>query len=1016
MAFFENCFERAAAVAGGLVWAAFGEGGAEATVMAVVASAGLAAVVRDAVVRRGPEDERRLAQVRDRVRQDFAAWQQSEGLDDGALQAADDALRRWLTTCFVDRTELARTAVSASGFPEAATELVLRKLAEREPMFGTDAEPDLPRRFARTVVRAALLAAVDDADYFAKLEPHLLFAVAAGIGRVEEAQRSTDRKLDAMAARFDAHLHREAARTAAWRQLPDAPAHFIGRDALAQSLADQLSEAIRTAGRSASLCVIEGLGGIGKTALAIAVAKRLADEFNEFQLMIALGAYSAAPNSALAARDALLRRLMPGLDLPSGEGARRALYDQLFRADDGAARCGLLVIDDCPDEPTLDVLLPPVALPVIVTSRRALARGRSVPLGLLDDVSAVALVEAVCPSLSGSAEAGELAALCHGLPIALKSAAAQVRRTRRGPAAARQLAVQLRAAPLGTRGVASSDEDVRAVLGASLLQLSADQRRSLASLSVLDGSFDVDAACAVGECDTDTVDLMAELYLLEVVDGGARLAWHALLRALAGETLTAAGADSARERHARHYTAVAAGACAALLDGRGSVADGLRTLRREVDQVWAALAHLQSPAAMPAATCAMARALHPHMLRFTREWHEIDAWWRHAARCAQTVGDTEALGRAWWALGDSAFMQDDLPAARQWLDRAGQIFASDGEPSAARAWVMAADAEVSRMAGDMDRALRAGEGAVAAFRSLGHDAGEAAALTALGAVHHAQDRLQAAQACFDAAVALCRDADDRAGLANAFAGGAVTAYADDRLDDALALVPRVLDAARDSGNQLAELSALLTQGDVLHELGRDAEAGSAYQAALLLSRRTANRYCEAWALNGLASTSEDAASALERHNGALALMRATGIPSGEAVVLLEIAQRHMQLGDFVKAADHARDALALAERVGDLRNAAHGHFLVGELSAMRGDCESARTSWTQALGSARAAGDRWRIARILHALAALPDARDAEPPAVAMLDEAISLWRELGESDREGMSRELRAQLRDARA
>jgi hypothetical protein len=196
MAFFENCVERPTALAATCGWLVFG-GGAEAAVGLAIGAAGLSAVVSDAVRRHGPESDAAMEKMRKRIRADLERFAMAEGWDTRTdLDAADAAMERALVGCFLGRQELARSACDPEGFPEAATRLILGKLAEREPAtFGSDG-PQTAKDYAHRVIRAALEAALDNEDYFRRLQPHLLMETLRGLGTLRERQAALQDGVD----------------------------------------------------------------------------------------------------------------------------------------------------------------------------------------------------------------------------------------------------------------------------------------------------------------------------------------------------------------------------------------------------------------------------------------------------------------------------------------------------------------------------------------------------------------------------------------------------------------------------------------------------------------------------------------------------------------------------------------------------------------------------------------------------------------------------------------------------
>lgn len=186
MAFFENCVERATALAATCGWLALG-GGTEAAVGVAIGGAGLAAVMTEAVRRHGPESENAIRKIREKVRTDLLTHAIAERWDiSDELALADAALERALVGCFLDRKSLASAARSPAGFPGAATELILSKLAEREPETFGPLGSEVSVKYAKTVIGVSLEAAIENESYFKALEPILIFEILKGLGSIDE--------------------------------------------------------------------------------------------------------------------------------------------------------------------------------------------------------------------------------------------------------------------------------------------------------------------------------------------------------------------------------------------------------------------------------------------------------------------------------------------------------------------------------------------------------------------------------------------------------------------------------------------------------------------------------------------------------------------------------------------------------------------------------------------------------------------------------------------------------------
>jgi transcriptional regulator with XRE-family HTH domain len=207
------------------------------------------------------------------------------------------------------------------------------------------------------------------------------------------------------------------------RELPADVGVFTGREAELAEL-DRLGAA---AGPVVS--VLSGTAGVGKTALAVRWAHRVAGLFPDGQLYVNLRGYD--PDQPMIAADALagfLRALgMASQDVPLPEAERAARYRSAV-----AGRRMLVVLDNAATVQQVRPLLPGSAtVQVVVTSRDSLAGlvaldgACRLDLDLLPAADAVALLRAL---IGVRADADQVAAQtladqCVRLPLALRIAA-----------------------------------------------------------------------------------------------------------------------------------------------------------------------------------------------------------------------------------------------------------------------------------------------------------------------------------------------------------------------------------------------------------------------------------------------------------------------------------------------------------------------------------------------------------------------------------------------------------------
>ncbi|MEU8384558.1 BTAD domain-containing putative transcriptional regulator, partial [Streptosporangium sp. NPDC048865] len=266
-------------------------------------------------------------------------------------------------------------------------------------------------------------------------------------------------------------------------ELPMSITDFAGREQYVRELVARLDERSAT-----TVSVITGMGGIGKTALALHVAHRLAGRFPGGQLYVDLhGAHEEEQQHPGHVLGRFLVALgVPGSSIPDSVEARAALYrSRLARSN------VLIVLDNAASEQQVRPLLPGVSgCAVIVTSRARLSglEGvRPVELDVLSTQEAVELLSGMIGHDRVAAQltaATELVWLCDRIPLAVRIAGARL------AARPQQSIAWLVGRLADERGrldqLVVGDHAVRASLALSYVGLPAGTRRAFRLLGLLD--------------------------------------------------------------------------------------------------------------------------------------------------------------------------------------------------------------------------------------------------------------------------------------------------------------------------------------------------------------------------------------------------------------------------------------------------------------------------------------------------------------------------------------------------
>ncbi|MBE8516442.1 tetratricopeptide repeat protein [Amycolatopsis sp. H6(2020)] len=335
--------------------------------------------------------------------------------------------------------------------------------------------------------------------------------------------------------------------------LPPVTAVFTGRAA-------ELG-AVRAALETGSgICVISGLGGVGKTALAVRCAHRLEAGFADGCLFVDLRGRSRPPVAPSVVHDRVLRRLgVVAERIPADPDDRAALYSAHLR-DRGL----LLVLDNAVSAAQVQALLPGGSrCRVLVTSRSrltALDDAEHVSVDVLPRQTAIDLFA----TLTGADEVGEaghrVVERCGRLPLAIRIAAARLRAHPRWDVD--ELDRRLADASALLTELDDGERSLAASFQLSAGELEPAEARLLRLLALHPGAdFDVPAASALGGLplrDADRLlDRLHNVYLVGQPTAD-RYSLHDLVRTFALTLPGPPGDDAeALRRMLEHYLAIA---------------------------------------------------------------------------------------------------------------------------------------------------------------------------------------------------------------------------------------------------------------------------------------------------------------------------------------------------------------------------------------------------------------------------------------------------------------------------
>ncbi|MGW1495430.1 AfsR/SARP family transcriptional regulator [Streptomyces sp. NPDC002402] len=674
-------------------------------------------------------------------------------------------------------------------------------------------------------------------------------------------------------------------------QLPATVPDFTGRASFVRELGDQLATA---EGSVMAVSALAGIGGVGKTTLAVHVAHEARPHFPDGQLYVDLqgaGNRAADPETVLGA---FLRALgTADSAIPDSLDERAALFRSMV---DG--RRVLVLLDNARDAAQIRPLLPGTAgCAVLITSRVRmvdLAGAHLVDLDVMSPEEALQLFTRIVGKERVTSErdaALDVVAACGFLPLAIRIAASRL-------AARRTWTVSVLAAKLADERrrldeLQAGDLAVKATFELGYGQLEPAQARAFRLLGLADGP-DISLAAAAAVLDLppqDTEDLLEALVDTSLVESAApgRYRYHDLVRLYAR-----ACADRDEQPPVEREVALSR-----LLDFYLATAAKVFAIERPADRL---VDHLEP-------------TRHEGLPLTDRE--EAQDWFYAEAHCLLACARQAAGGVRLRAAVDLLWAAQDL--------------AESGANSKVYESVALTALEAARAAGDTRT-----EGRVR---------------TSLTNVHLVAGRYEQADEEAKQAAVLALAAHDPAPVYWSDNDRGIIAFIQGRNEEAEAHLRRAREGSSADGNLPGEASALCNLSRIHVAMGRTAQGIALAEQGIALYDRIGHtlRLANAQYALGVALTQAGRhAEALDQLAQALERFEANRQRLWEGTAHFRIAQAHLAARRPARAAQCAEQALAIGCMGGD-RTRANVLVTLGKALDSLGQPDRARACWREAL-------------------------------------------------------------------
>jgi tetratricopeptide (TPR) repeat protein len=623
----------------------------------------------------------------------------------------------------------------------------------------------------------------------------------------------------------------------ALHQLPTPPADFTGRAGELK----ELLQAVKTGG--VTISGLQGLSGVGKTALALKLAEQLKPDYPDAQFYLDLKGVSLQPLTTRDAMAYVVRAWHPRAQLPEKEEEVAALYRSVLEG-----KRALLLMDNARDAQQVAPIIPPVGCLLLVTSRKHFALPGLFEKNLdklaPNDARDLLLRIAARLKKEKPEQVDELARICGYLPLALRAVASALQTTKNISLAdcVRNMADRRKRLKL---------TEADAALQSSYELLSDDLRQKFRFLSVFPDSFDLPGAAALWELPLeDAQDALSELLaysLIEFDEISKRYGLHDLVRLFANQLLDDEKRYTVLKRHAGHYLEVMRAADALYKKGGESMTQGLALFDAEwtniqAGQAWVAEHHLDDNQA--GTWCCTYPFAAADCLDLRQHARERIQWLEPALAASRHLERVDAEGAS---LANMAKAYQDMGEARRAIkyhDEALNIYRTLGDRER-EGRVLGNLGNAYVMLGDYRHAVECQEQRLEIARKMDDRLGESQALTNLGIAYHAQGEYYPSINYLEQSLQLKREIGERRGESRVL-GNLSNGYL--RLGEcrkAIEYQEQALKIIREVGDRWSEGAALGNLGLAYRALGEYRRAPAFLQQAFQVARETGNREGEA---------------------------------------------------------------------------------------------------------------------------------------------------------------------------
>lgn len=750
------------------------------------------------------------------------------------------------------------------------------------------------------------------------------------------------------------------------------------------------------------IVAIDGMGGVGKSALAIHVAHRLKDRFADAQLYVNL--YGQTPELALETKTVLIRFLtaLTGRDesqLATDLDGLVAQYRSTL-----ATKRALIILDNARDGLQIRDLLPSSRdCAVVVTSRSRLT---GLPGAELVDLEPMAvgidrelgeselLFQTILQDRQRVAAdltmAREIVKLCGGLPIAIRIAAAtlkqQIWAKKSLQAYAQELAAEsTRLKKLENPQIEAAipgQGNVWASFNLSYRALTEAEQQLFRWAGGLPGvNFGLAVLAVVMEQEESEIETglgrLLEAQVLEL-RGDDRFGWHDLMRLFAKEQLTESERETVLDRGLTWYCQQA-----------GYWNNGLNPVRcRQLAQQWAAETEHPAEAGeqeLPMMALAWFAAEQDNWVDIVKDLTQIPRP-DDAVALAANLAAFFNLRSIWgdWVttnemVKNCAQQAENLAGVSTTLHNLGTVYFNQGR------W---------------EKAIDCYQESLKIYRQRKDCQGEAQSLNNLGGVYKNQGKWEDAISCYQESLKICCQIGDHHGTSPSLMNLGIVYKNQGKWEKAIDCYQKSLEICRQFGDRNGAAKILMALGTVYNDQSKFEQSIACYQESLETKHQLEDRHGEAQILNNLGLVYRNQGKweeAISLHQESLGTFRELGDRHGEAQALGSLGNIYLNQGNWEEAIAFYEKDLQISLELGDRHGEAQTLGNLGLVYENQDQLEEAIDLYKQSLKIKRELGDHHGEAQTLGNLGNTYYKQDNSDDAIALYEQSLKIKHQLGD-------------------